>query len=114
MNIPEQAAYLKGLLEGMALDADKPETKLLTAIVDLLNEMALDAADTEEELETLNAYVEEIDEDLGGVEEILFGDGECDCCDHDFDPDDDYEYVDEEYEGEDEPEADAAGDDPIF
>ena len=99
MNISEQAAYLKGLLEGMDLDADKPETKLFTAIVDLLNEMAQDAVDTAEELDTLNAYVEEIDEDLGGVEELLFGDEECDCCGHELD-DDGYEYVDEEYEGE--------------
>lgn len=83
MNITEKAAYLKGLLEGMNLDESKPETKLLNAVVDCLNEMAMSVADLEEDVEVLDAYIEEVDEDLGDVEEYIFGDDDCCCCDDD-------------------------------
>ena len=98
MNITEKAAYLKGLAEGIALDPAKPETKLINALIDCVNELALYVTDLEEDVDTLEAYIEEIDEDLGDVEEYVYGpeDGcDCedwedwDCCDCDCDCDDD-------------------------
>ena len=53
MEIMEKVAYLKGLAEGMELDTEKKEGKLLAAIIDLLEDMALeieDLWDGEEEL----------------------------------------------------------------
>ncbi len=95
MNITEKAAYLKGLAEGIALDPAKPETKLINALIDCVNELALTISDMDEDLDTLEAYIEEIDEDLGDAEEYLYGpdDGcdcdfdDCDCCDCDCDCD---------------------------
>ena len=89
MNITEKAAYLKGLAEGIALDPAKPETKLINALIDCVNELALTIADMDEDLDTLEAYIEEIDEDLGDVEEYIFDedDCDCDCCDDDCDCD---------------------------
>ena len=91
MTITENAAYLKGLLEGMNIDADKPEGKLLAALVDVVNDLALEVSDTQDDVETLNAYIEEIDEDLGDVEEFVYG--------GDFDDEfiDDYDYEDEDF-----------------
>ena len=99
MNITEKAAYLKGLAEGIALDPAKPETKLINALIDCVNELALAIADIDEDLDTLEAYIEEIDEELGDAEEYLYGpdDGEdwdfddCDCCACDCGDDDDEE-----------------------
>ena len=45
-----------------------PEGKLLAAIVDFCGELA-------EEIVTVNDYCEELDADLGDVEEFLLGDG---------------------------------------
>ena len=46
--------------------------------------MALEIEEMEETVDTLNDYAEELDEDLGDVEDYLFGDDdECDCCDDD-------------------------------
>lgn len=96
MTITEKAAYLKGLLEGMNIDTEKPEGKLLSALVDVVNDLALEVSDTQEDVETLNAYIEEIDEDLGDVEEFVYG--------GDFDDEfiDDYDYEDEDFLPEDE------------
>ena len=81
MTITEKCAYLKGLAEGMKLDADKPEVKLINAIIDLLDEVTVAIDEIDDDLETLNDYIEEVDEDLGMVEELLYDDDDCDCCD---------------------------------
>lgn len=90
MDIREKSAYLKGLAEGMKLDASKDETKLLGAIIDLLSDVAEKIDELDGDLETANDYIEEIDEDLGSLEEYVLGDEcDCDCCDDDDDDDDD-------------------------
>ncbi len=90
MNLTEKAAYIRGLMEGMDLDRDAKETKILTAIVDLLDDMSLTVCDLEDSQAELEDYVEELDEDLGSVEEELYGDDcDCDCCD---DEDDGFHY----------------------
>ncbi|MBQ7161270.1 MAG: hypothetical protein IJR90_06155 [Clostridia bacterium] len=104
MSITEKAAYLKGLMDGMKLDETKDETKLLRALVSTVSELADEIADTQDDVDTLNAYVEEIDEDLGAVEEYVFGGDDLDC---DFDCEncedaENCEYADEDYEPEDE------------
>ena len=50
MEISEKVAYLKGLAEGLALDTDTKEGKLLTAIIDVLDDMAEKFVDLEDEL----------------------------------------------------------------
>ena len=86
MSITEKVAYLKGLAEGMELNAEKKEGKLLLAVIDTLEDMALTVSDMEDSVAELSAQVDEIDDDLGSVEEDLYGD-ECDCDDEDDDED---------------------------
>ena len=70
MNLTEKAAYLKGLAEGLALGGETKEGKLIAALIDMVDALA--------------AKVEELDEDLGAVEEYLMDECECDCdCDCD-------------------------------
>ena len=92
MTITEKVAHLKGLIEGLALDSDKKETKVISAIVDILDDIALDMADMEEEQAVMADYIDELDYDLGDVESYLFeeddddndDDDDCDCgCDCD-------------------------------
>ena len=59
MKTPEKVAYIKGLMEGMALDETKPEVKILKEVVGVLEELAAaNNALTEENIK-LRDYVEE-------------------------------------------------------
>ncbi len=99
MNINEKAAYIKGLAEGLKLDCDTAEGKILTALIDLVTEITSTLQEVDESLDYLNDYIEEVDEDLGAVEECLLDDEACSCgCDCDCDDEDDDE--DEYYEVE--------------
>ena len=55
MEITEKVAYLKGLAEGMELDTEKKEGKLLAAIIDVLDDIALEIADMKADQEELSA-----------------------------------------------------------
>ena len=77
MNISEKAAYLKGLISGMEYDVNTKEGKLFAGIIDLLEDISLSVLDLEDETATLGEYVEELDHDLGELEEDCYN---CDCC----------------------------------
>ncbi len=102
MTLNEKAAYIKGLADGLELDKDTKEGKLIAALIDIVGELTDAIDEIDEDLDTLNDYIEEIDEDLGAVEEYLYDD-ECDC-DDDFecdgnccDCDEDCDLADEDY-----------------
>ena len=91
MTLSEKAAYIQGLADGVELDETTKEGKLIAALLDIVGEMADAIADLEETTDTLNDYIEEIDEDLGALEEFVYDESDCDCdcdCDDDWD---DYE-----------------------
>lgn len=84
MTVTEKAAYLKGLVEMAHFEADTDEVKIIKAMVDAIDEMALTIADLEDEVAALTEVVDEIDEDLGDVEECIYDDCcDSDCCDDD-------------------------------
>ncbi len=80
MTLTEKVAYLKGLAEGLGMDADNKQDKLISAIIDVLDDMALSVADLEAGLDELGEQVNDIDEDLAALEEDFYDD-DCDCCD---------------------------------
>ncbi len=85
--LTEKVAYLKGLCEGLGIDESTKEGKVITKIVDVLDDFAseiLAIYDTEDELQ---AQIDEIDEDLAFVEDYLFDD-EDDDEELDFDVED--------------------------
>ena len=96
MNISKESAYIKGLLEGYELDSNKKETKLFTKLIDLIDEMADHITALEADNAELREYIEELDHDLGEVEEDLYV----------ADEDDDYDEYDDEEDYEDEEEYD--------
>ena len=99
MTVTEKAAYLKGLVETAHFEADTDEVKIIKAMVYAMYEMALTIADLEDEVAALTEVVDEIDEDLGDVEECIYDDCcDSDCCDDDCccDDHDDSDYFEVE------------------
>lgn len=74
MELLEKVAYLKGMLNGMDLDSDKKETRLITAMIDVIDDLAASVTDLEEETDEMCELIDVLDEDLGEVEEAVFGD----------------------------------------
>ena len=97
MGITENAAYIKGLFEGYELDNNTKEGKIIGQMPTLLCDMADKIAALEADNKELHEYVEELDQDLGAVEEDLYFDDEEDYDDYD-DLNDDEDYEGEECE----------------
>ena len=72
MEITEKVAYLKGLAEGMKLDSKK-ERKLLSVIIDVLEDIALELSDIEDAQEELGEGLDAVSDDLEDVEDLLYG-----------------------------------------
>ena len=72
MGISEKVAYLKGLMEGMNLNADSNEGKLFLAIADVLDEIALEVEDLTDEVMELGDGLDVISDDLSDVEDIVY------------------------------------------
>jgi len=87
--LKERVAYLKGLAEGMNISESTNEGKLLKAIIDVIDDVALAVDDLEEVQEQINEQLDSIDEDLSELESIVFGDdNNCDTIDSDYDEED--------------------------
>lgn len=87
MTLSEKVSYIKGLAEGLEL-GDSKEDKLIKAMIDVLEEVADNMTDVEDDIIELGEQVDEIDEDLAAVEDIV------------YDDDDDYDDEDEDDEEE--------------
>ena len=72
MEISEKVAYLKGLAEGLALDTESKEGKLIAAIIDVLDDMSEKFEDLEDELCDVEDGLDAVSDDLSDVEETLY------------------------------------------
>ena len=72
MEITEKVAYLKGLAEGMELDTDKKVGKLLAAIIDTLDDIALELEDIKDEQAELADGLDAVSDALEDVENVIF------------------------------------------
>ena len=96
MTTAEKVAYLKGLAEGFGTDPATREGKLLTTIIDILEDLALDLEDVMDSVEELEEGLDAVSDDLQDVEDIVFDE------DDDFDDLDDFEDDDFEEDEDDE------------
>ena len=87
-NLTDRVSYLKGLSEGLKLDTEKNEGKLIEKMLELLSDLAEEVDSLRRDHEDLNEYVESIDSDLSDLEDVLY--------DEDEDGQDDDENEDEE------------------
>lgn len=81
--IKERVAYLKGLAEGMQIGDSTNEGKLLKAMIEVMDDIALAMDDVEEVQEQLGEQIDNIDEDLAEIERVLFDEED----DEDYDDD---------------------------
>ena len=95
MTITEKVAYLKGLAEGLALDESKPEAKIIKAMMDVLDDIALSVSDLEDGMDLISEQLDAVDEDLDELEGFVYEDLD-DCCCDDCCDDEDEEYYDVE------------------
>lgn len=85
MTVTERVAYIRGLFEGLEVNTDKKEGRILQAIIDLLEDMALSIEDLEEENDALQNVIDAMIEDLYD-EDDSYDEEDLDD-DLDFDPD---------------------------
>ncbi len=82
MTLTEKIAYIRGLADGLKLDENKDEVKVIKAMLELLEDMAVSVADLEDLYDEMSEQVDEIDEDLATIEDEFYDDCDCDCdCD---------------------------------
>lgn len=98
MTISEKSAYLKGLMDGLKLDTESNEGKMIAAIVDLLGDMTRKVSDIETTTIDISDELDEIEEDLDAIEDYIL--------DEDEDDDEDWDDEDEDEDDEDEEDED--------
>ncbi|KAB2951668.1 AraC family transcriptional regulator [Heliorestis acidaminivorans] len=84
-SLKERISYIKGMAEGLKIEADPREGRLLSEMINLLGKMADEIDEVKREQVALEEMVESIDEDLVELESDFY---ELDD-DDDFDDDDD-------------------------
>ena len=100
MTISEKSAYLKGLMDGMKLDTESNEGKMIAAIVDLLGDMSRRMVDIEDTTIAISDELDEIEEDLDAIEDFIMDEDDEDDWDEYEDEEDYYDPDDEDDEEE--------------
>ena len=96
MTISEKSAYLKGLMDGLKLNTESDEGKMIAAIVDMLGDLSRKVTDIEDTTIAISDELDEIEEDLDAIEDFIM-----DSDDEDWDEEEEDEEEwdeDEEYE----------------
>ena len=91
MTISEKSAYLKGLMDGLKLNTESDEGKMIAAIVDLLGDVTKKVVDIEDTTIAISDELDEIEEDLDAIEDYILDE-----------EDDDYDEDEDDYDDEDE------------
>ena len=94
MTISEKSAYLKGLMDGLNLDTETAEGKMISAIVDLLGDVTKKLTDVEDTTIAISDELDEIEEDLDAIEDFIRDEDDDDYYDDEddyFDDEDDYD-----------------------
>ncbi len=98
MEILEKVAYLKGLAEGLGLDEQSKEGKLISVMIDILDDMALEMQDLRDEQCDIEEGLDAVSDDLSDVESFIY-----EAFDDEDEDDEDDDEAEDEDEEEDEP-----------
>lgn len=93
MTIAEKVAYIKGLAEGSKVSSESKEGKVLAAIIDVLEDIAYELQDLDDNQLDIGDELDALSDDLADVEEFVYGpecceDDDCCCCGDDDDDED--------------------------
>ena len=72
MEITEKVAYLKGLMEGMKIDTETYEGKILSAMVEILDDIGLELEDLWNAQGELEDGLDVVSDDLEDIEDIVY------------------------------------------
>jgi len=78
MGVSEKVAYLKGLMEGLKIDAESDSGKMFKAIIDVLDEVALEIEDLTDEVMEVGDGLDVVSDDLADIEEMVYDEDEDD------------------------------------
>ena len=96
MTISEKSAYLKGLMDGLKLDTEKAEGKMIAAIVDLLQDLTENVTDMEDVVDCISDELDSIEEELDNIDDYLLDEDEDeDDSEDDLEDEDEYDFGDE-------------------
>lgn len=87
-NLKSRLGYLRGLAEGLGINDDTKEGKVIRQIISVLEDIVDSVESLKEDYDELFSYVEALDEDLSDLEDDLMEEGDYE----------DYEDYDEEGE----------------
>lgn len=73
-DLKSKVAYLQGLTAGMEISSSSKEGRVLSGIIEVLDEFALSFKEMEDAQDQLEDYIETIDEDLFHLEEDIYDD----------------------------------------
>jgi len=90
-NLSDRVSYLKGLAEGLKLDTEKNEGKLIEKILDVLADITAEINSIREDHDDLSSYVEAIDNDLSDLEDAVLEDDDFEDEEDDEDEEDEEE-----------------------
>jgi hypothetical protein len=96
MTISEKSAYLKGLMDGLNLNTETAEGKMIASIVDLLGDLTKKVTDIEDTTIAISDELDEIEEDLDAIEDFIMDEDDDEY--DDYDDEDDYDFDDEDEE----------------
>ena len=93
MTINEKSAYLKGLMDGLSLNTETNEGKMISAIVELLGDITKKVTDIENTTIAISDELDEIEEDLDAIEDYILDEED---EDEEWEEDDEYGFDDDE------------------
>ncbi|MDE6021406.1 MAG: hypothetical protein K2H01_10500 [Ruminococcus sp.] len=76
MKLSEQMSYLRGLVDGLDVDMTTKEGKVLGQMMEVLQSTVLYIDDLQNQVDELTELCEDLDKDLGEVEEFLLDEDE--------------------------------------
>lgn len=84
-DMSEKVSYLQGLSEGLNITEGSPQGKIISGILNVLNEMAEEIGSMQSDFAEIREYLESIDDDLLELEETVFEEDEfmeilCNSC----------------------------------
>lgn len=71
-SMTSKVSYLNGLVDGLGIDAESKEGKVVREIVNVLNEMAEEIEEIKDSQRDIQDYVDALDEDLTSLEDDLY------------------------------------------
>ncbi len=96
MTISEKSAYLKGLMDGLNLNTESAEGKMIASIVDLLGDLTKKVTDIEDTTIAISDELDEIEEDLDAIEDFIMDEDDYDDEEEDDDSWDGWDEDEEE------------------